>query len=862
MLWVKIGSGVAALVLAFVLVFVLIGKTRAFFAARDAPNPVPPPAVVPATPSTPSNSIFDGNDAAKSETLDPAPGSQPQSPASAPAPVTPVVKIAPPVMPRRIADPPDAVTAQAIHDAINRGVSFLIPQVEGGSLAPLATDPHKQIEGRFSLVLLALLHAGLATDDHRLSMNGEMMPMLLDRMKKMPMVDDRPVYARAMRAMVLAVHNRRADRATLAGDLDYLLTASMGGAYDYANPTKAQRETSRWDNSNTQYANLGVWAAADAGLPVPGAYWEELEKHWTSRQLPGGAWTYQASGGPQLTMTAGGVTSLFVAGDMLAARRAAAGVDKAPFKPELQRGLDWLATDDNSITPPQHHAGYGLYGLERAGLASGFKRFGKHDWFRALAAQVIETQGKDGSWDGTDSLRAETAFRILFLARGRHPIMMNKLRFDGAWANRPRDVAKLAEFVYDTIERPVNWQVANLEQGWQEWIDAPIAYLASHDPVPMTDENLDQLRAYVENGGLLFTHADADSSTFNAFVEDLARQLFPQFQMRDLPPEHDIYSMVYKLAGEKVPPLRGLSNGTRLLMIHSPTDLAATWQNRLPKIRPLPFQLGANLFVYATGKSPLRHRLDTALVPDVTENPLETFTVARVKHGGQWDPEPAAWPRMAKWFRRETNVALNVVTTDAAALRRSDTPFAHLTTTALWRPSESELDAIRTFVREGGLLLLDPAGGSADLALALGRDIAQAAFPDQMVRDVNASDQFIGGTGAGMVNLTKPLLRVYAVEQLSDDLPTMQIMPVGRGWIVISKLDLVSGLLGSNTWGIMGYDPNYAQPLMKNLILFACNGRSHAAPTLPPPATTPESSVSDGAAPATAPQVIEPPPAP
>ena len=37
--------------------------------------------------------------------------------------------------------------------------------------------------------------------------------------------------------------------------------------YDYDLPaTKEKREARRYDNSNTQYANLGVWAAADAGL--------------------------------------------------------------------------------------------------------------------------------------------------------------------------------------------------------------------------------------------------------------------------------------------------------------------------------------------------------------------------------------------------------------------------------------------------------------------------------------------------------------------------------------------------------------------------------------------------------------------
>jgi hypothetical protein len=165
--------------------------------------------------------------------------------------------------------------------------------------------------------------------------------------------------------------------------------------------------------------------------------------------------------------------------------------------------------------------------------------------------------------------------------------------------------------------------------------------------------------------------------------------------------------------------------------------------------------------------------------------------------------------------------------------------------------------------------LLDPCGGSQELALSLQRDVAQAAFPDQAPRDVNERDQFIGGTGAGMEDLTKPLMRVYAVEQLENKLPSMQIMPAGKGWIVISKLDLVSGLLDTNTWGILGYDRTYAQPLMKNMLLYACNGRTFdvprpatpGAPAVEPPPDPGTPTPSPAPAPATA-RVIEPPPDP
>ena len=48
---------------------------------------------------------------------------------------------------------------------------------------------------------------------------------------------------------------------------------------------------------------------------------------------------------------------------------------------------------------------------------------------------------------------------------------MNKLRFDGYWANRPRDIANLARYASYTLERPINFQVVSMDHDWPDWTD-------------------------------------------------------------------------------------------------------------------------------------------------------------------------------------------------------------------------------------------------------------------------------------------------------------------------------------------------------------------------------------------------------
>src|SRR5581483_1775505 len=405
-----------------------------------------------------------------------------------------------------------------------------------------------------------------------------------------------------------------------------------------------------WDNSNSQYGLLGVWAGAEAedpndkrALEIPGVYWQLVEGHWASSQLPTGEWRYregEATGRDNMTLA--GIASLFVTHDYIDAPQFGQQVGREPFSPPLARGLAWLESGDHVS---HIGGGYGLYGLERVGLASGFKYFGEHDWYREMAGGILARQKPDGLFEGqfgnwiVPNL-AESSFCLLFLSRGRHPVMMSKLRYDGDWANRPRDVANLARFASRELERPINWQVVPITHPWQDWADAPILYLAGDKPPELTDAQRDNIRKFVLNGGLLFTQSDGDSPEFTQFATDLGRQLFAPLDWQDLPPEHPIYSSFYKLNPGNAR-LRAISNGDRVLMVHLPVDVSHYWQIRAEVQQREAFRLGVNLFVYAAGRTEMRNRLDSPYIAPPVTLPEAAMPVARVRFDGNWDPEPA-----------------------------------------------------------------------------------------------------------------------------------------------------------------------------------------------------------------------------
>ena len=811
--------------------------------AATPASPSDPSAAAPAPPSKPPA------EAAGSDDVNPAPAAATVDAATRPADTRPVVAREP-LAPTPIPQPHD-ISDEMIAASIRAGIDALARQFDGRTAQINGVKAHgPNGVGLNALCAYALLQAGIAVGDQRLNPSGELGKRLLDGVKELPIRPpgrEQPVgrpaetYSRALRAACLALYNRPEDRDTLESDVGCLASGHARGAYTYHSAERLGSSTYRytvsqeWDNSNSQYGVLGVWAGADVGVTVSDDYWKTIDSHWTDCQREDGQWPYnktnaRADTGP--SMTAAGLATMFVIRDFLDAASGEAPVGRPPFPEPLAKGMRWWERGDNSIILGEKWWGYSLYGVERVGLASGFKYFGKHDWYRVLAQKAIGQQGGDGGWGDT----VDTAYALLFLSRGRHPILMNKLRFakaggrsgEGFWANRPRDAANLARYASRQLERPLNWQVVDLKHEWHDWLDSPILSIASHKPIPFKDEDYEKIRRYVLAGGMVFTQADGDAKAFNEWVVEFAKKLFPQYEFQDLRPDHPVYSCVFRFKGTP-PPLRAISNGSRILLLHSPADIAEAWQLREEDFETELFHLGTNIFVYAAGRRDLRNRLNSPYVPQPEDAPpLGRIKVARLRYAGNHDPEPGAWERYARLFEFNTGTGIEVIPVDWKELRPDTAPFAHLTGTAHYRPTPAEVDALRAYVEGGGVLLADACGGSTAFSTGL-RDSLSAAFPGAELRPLTAAHPLLreGKADMGMRDLTKPVPRPYAADRgFRNVLP--QVLRAGKGSVIFSNLDVTSGLLGTNTWGIVGYTTAYAEALMQNAIFWTLDGQPGA----------------------------------
>jgi hypothetical protein len=196
------------------------------------------------------------------------------------------------------------------------------------------------------------------------------------------------------------------------------------------------------DNSNSQYAALGLRACHDAGVTLPKEVVEAAAKWWRDalhpdeekakkNPLASDGWCYGPKGHGHKgygSMTAGALGSLAIYDFIL---------DKDWKKDrEVLIGLDWITRNFSVTANPgpyehadgkvdsQHQYYYYLYALERAGVLYGTETFGVHEWYPAGAEEILKDQRGDGSWTNGEGGNAvwDTCFAILFLRRATRPL--------------------------------------------------------------------------------------------------------------------------------------------------------------------------------------------------------------------------------------------------------------------------------------------------------------------------------------------------------------------------------------------------------------------------------------------------------
>ena len=723
--------------------------------------------------------------------------------------------------------PAAGVTRDEVEQSIKMGVNFLL-----GIQRPDGTWGKEA--GESALVTLALLTAGE-------SPGSEPMRRALEALRTARYNATHQTYTVALLTMAFAAADPEKYRVEIARNAEGLEQAQTGsGAWTYSS---AFGRGGGGDNSNTQYALLGLHAASEAGFAVRPEVWFRARRYWETTQNHDGSWGYHPGGGSSGSMTCAGISSLIITGlkqsrgrEQLVGDRIDRCGEEA-VSPSLQRGIDWLSgrfdvTQNIGSGQTWHY--YYLYGLERVGRLSGRRFFGNHDWYRDGAAYLVRSQDPlQGFWRGqgqeADPILT-TSFSLLFLAKGRAPVLINKLRHGPGpdWNNDHDDVTNLVGVVSRDWKHLLTWQVVDPNVATvEDMLQAPIAYFNGHEAPVFSAAGRDRLRDFVEQGGVIVAEACCSRAEFDLGFKALMKVVFPEpeLELKPLPDDHAVWRSRNRL-DPTTHPLWGIEHGCRTVVIYSPDDLSCYW-NQLenapgnPRVRAAT-SLGQNIVDYATGRELPADKLAVRDVADFKEDRPRrgALRIAKLRHAGDWNIAPLAIPNLTSALRDK--LKFDVVINHKELFPRDPSlvhyPLIYLHGRAAVDFSEEDQAALRRHLNPGGgTLFADAACGSPAFDAAFRRFVAEL-MPNNPLVPIPKHDDFYARKIGYDLSDAK---RTPAAGALADypDLEGVQVD--GRWAIIYSKLDLGCALQKQAGIECKGYTHESALRIATNIVLYA-----------------------------------------
>jgi hypothetical protein len=774
------------------------------------------------------------------------------------------------------AQPVEDLDARTVNLAIDRAVNFLVSTQDKATHA--WQDHHGQPGGLTALCTLAILNSGVPATDERIRAT---LDHLCARGK--PTM----VYASSLTIMALAAAyptakaEKRAIFARHIKEHALWLEAVQIADGEKRGGWRYSKGSGGGDNSNSQFALLALHEAERVvpDLKIEEQTWRRALAYWVDQQQPDGSWGYIKGstlgdfGAPSGSMTCAGVSSVLIASSRISDDDADVAEGRVQCCGEgkdndaVERGLAWLgakfSVEQNPGSPEWQL--YYLYGLERVGRLSGrrffYSRKGQpRDWYREGAAHLIKARfnlvtGRFAGVSGEEARVPElsTALSLLFLAKGRRPIVMAKLRHGEPasrdWDNHRAGVPHLTAHIEQLWKKDLSWQTIDLPGAKiDELLESPVLFISGTQALNWNAEQKKLLKEYVQQGGFLFVEAcdgnGCSGEEFDQSFRKVMEEMFRDSKLRLLPPDHPAWFADEKVNPKYMKPLYGLDTCCRTSVIYCPENLSCFWElKRSSHGKDLPGNvqeevdacaaMGANVVAYATNRE-LKEKLDR---PNVaysakTEIKLErgALLIPKLTHGGGSDDAPNAVRNLERYLEKQLEIRIDpkalLIAPDNEKLY--DYPLVFLHGRRAFRFTSAERKALREYLDRGGFVFADAICAQAEFAESFRNEIKEI-YPEGKWQRIPTDHALFTSEYRGF-ELKTVSLRDPQARGEDDKLTarTVKIEPLlegleieGRYAVILSPYDLSCALENGQSLECKGYVRDDAARIGTNIVLYA-----------------------------------------
>ena len=233
-----------------------------------------------------------------------------------------------------------------------------------------------------------------------------------------------------------------------------------------------------------------------------------------------------------------------------------------------------------------------------------------------------------GFWQGTGTAEEDpliaTSFALLFLSKGRRPVVMAQLQhgYSDDWNRHRHGVHNLTRHIEPLWRQKLTWQTVDAHAATvEDLLETPVLFLSGRDALDLSPEQKRNLKQYIEQGGFLFAEACCGGEPFDRSFRQLMKELFPDSPLRLLPPDHAIWYAEEKVPPNRMRPLYGVDACCRTSVVYCPQDLSCHWElSRGERETGYPpggeggnphacLTIGANVLAYATNRQ-LKDKLE------------------------------------------------------------------------------------------------------------------------------------------------------------------------------------------------------------------------------------------------------------
>jgi hypothetical protein len=532
----------------------------------------------------------------------------------------------------------------------------------------------------------------------------------------------------------------------------------------------------------------------------------------------------------------------------------------------LERAVQWLAQHFSVERNPRPAGGgqpvlyYYLYGLERAGRLTARRFIGDHDWYREGAMVLVRAQDKlshewKGNWYAERLPQISTSMALLFLSKGRRPIVMAKLKYGegSGWNQHRSDAANLTVYTEEAWELGLTWQVMDPENATvEDLLQAPVLYISGNQ-APDLMPHAKKLRDYVDRGGFIFAEACcSDPSRFDEGFRKLMAAVFsePEYQLQQITPGHPIWRMqdLVRPTSPYAGKLWGVEYGCRTCVVYVEQDLSCYWELAQPgqwNRRPVAARehvadalaIGVNVLTYATNREPKGKEQSFVTVEDgeaaSAAGSRGVTEIAKLRHGGGCNDAPGALLNLIRTasqgeVKMTVRAAPELINISNENLFRYHLVFMHGRQD--FTLTDAERKQLREYLNRGGTLLADSICASQQFTTAFRRELA-AAMPEQAMQRIPVDDPLFtaanGGADIRTVSLRDPQAAEESqpvaarIRQVEPQLEGIQID--GRWAVIFSPFDISCALESHEAIGCRGYTRQDAARIGLNVLLYSLN---------------------------------------